>query len=156
MDNNEERPCSFCGTVSISNAILSSDPTVEYVDGDPRVSIQSIVLCHDCAEDVSDYFKERSGQSNEKKVGLSPFGEDDADVLLDRLLENDHLVMDIGFGYGIRAVEGDWKYAIMRLPGPPDVETLERSEVKDKILNAKRLTLKHLDLTAWKEFERGI
>ncbi|WP_143421201.1 hypothetical protein [Halorubrum ezzemoulense] len=156
MRHNKERPCSFCGTVSYTNAILSSEPTVEYYDGGPQASVQTVVLCHDCANDVSDYFQERSGKPDEKEAGLSPFGEDDADALLSRLLENEHLVIDTGVGYGIRAVDGDWKYAIMRLPGPPDVEALERREVKDMILDAKRLTLKHLDPSAWEEFERGI
>ena len=45
-------------------------------------------------------------ESNEDVVGPSPFGEEDAQALLDQLLENEHLVLELGrvVGYGVRVV----------------------------------------------------
>lgn len=148
--------CDFCGAEEWANTSLRGKPTVQYNDGAPRATVPNTILCFDCAKEVSDYLEARSNISNQDTEGLSPFGEADAETLLDRLRENEHLVMDLerGSGYGIRAVNGEWRRAIVRLPGPAKVETLSRKEVRDLILDAKRLTLKHFDPSAWKRFER--
>lgn len=151
------RPCDFCGIEEISNTKLSSDWMVKYEDGPARASVTGVVLCYDCAQDVNDYFEARTMKSNEDVAGLAPFGEADAQALLNRLLENEHLVLkpDRAVGYGVRAVDGEWKRAVFRAPGPLTVETLTREEVRELILSATRLTLKHLDPSAWERFERG-
>lgn len=156
MTSSESRECEFCGTEEISNTVLGSEPTMEYLDGPPRASVPSTVLCYDCAQDVSDYLEARSDKSLETQDGLAPFGKQDANALLDRLVENKQLVMEPGrgSGYGIRSVNGTWKHAVFRAPGPPMIETLTRGEVRDIVLNAKRITLKHFDPSAWERFER--
>lgn len=156
MDS-EIQECDFCGAEEMSNTILRGNPTVEYLDGPPRASVPSTVLCYDCAQDVSDYLEVRTRKTNEDVDGLAPFRETDAQALLDRLVENEYLVMELGrgSGYGIRAVGDEWKHAVFRAPGPATVETLTREEVRDLILRAKRLTLKHFDPSAWERFERG-
>lgn len=155
--NPEVRECDFCGTEEMANTILDDTPTVRYSDGPPRASIPTTVLCYDCAQDVTDYLKARSKKSNQDGDGLAPFGDTDAQAILDRLVENEHLVIEFGrgSGYGIRAVGDEWKHAVFRAPGPATVETLTREEVRDRILRAKRLTLKHFDPDAWERFERG-
>jgi hypothetical protein len=156
MTQSVSRECAFCGAEEMSNTVLRSDPTVEYMDGPPRASVPSTVLCYDCAQDVSDYLDARSESAPETPDGLAPFGEQDADALLDRLAANEHLVLERGrgSGYGIRVVDGTWKHAVFRAPGPPVIETLTRDEVRDLILDAKRVTLKHFDPSAWERFER--
>jgi hypothetical protein len=156
MSHSKIQPCNFCGVEEISNTKLSSDWMVRYEDGPARASVPGVILCYDCAQDVSDYFEARTMESNEDVVGRSPFGEEDAQALLNRLLENEHLVLEPGraAGYGVRAVDGEWKRAVFRAPGPLTIETLTQDEVRDLILSAKRLTLKHLDPSAWERFER--
>lgn len=149
------RECDFCGTKEMSNTILDSKPTVEYLDGPPRASVPSTVLCFDCAQDVSDYLEARNKETNQAVDSRAPFGEADAQALLERLIKNEQLVMEFGrgSGYGIRFVDNEWKHAVFRAPGPPMVESLTQEEVQDRILGAKRLTLKQFDLSAWKRFE---
>lgn len=158
MDHPELQPCDFCGVEEMSNTRLTSDWTIRYEDGPQRASVTSVVLCYDCAQDVNEYFEARTSESDDSVAGLAPFGEDDARVLLERLLENEHLVLEPGraSGYGVRAVDGEWKHAVFRAPGPLTIETLTRKEVRKLILSAKRLTLKHLDPSAWERFERGV
>lgn len=149
------RECDFCGTKEMSNTILDGKPTVEYLDGPPRASVPSTVLCFDCAQDVSDYLEARNRETNQAVDRRTPFGEADVQALLERVMKNEQLVMEFerGSGYGIRFVNNEWKHAVFRAPGPPMVETLTQEEVKDRILGAKRLTLKQFDLSAWKRFE---
>jgi len=149
------RECDFCGTKEMSNTILDGQPTVEYLDGPPRASVPSTVLCFDCAQDVSDYLEARNKETNQAVERRAPFGEADAQALLERLIKNEQLVMEFerGSGYGIRFVDNEWKHAVFRAPGPPIVETLTQEEVQDRILGAKRLTLKQFDLSAWKRFK---
>lgn len=153
----EIRACDICGAEEMSNTVLGTSPTVKYSDGPPMASVPGAVLCYDCAQDVSDYLTARAGTSNEEGPGLAPFGEADAQAVLDRLEENEHLVLELGrgVGYGIRAVDGEWKHAVFRAPGPATIETLTRAEVRERILNAKRLTLKHFDPSAWERYERS-
>lgn len=155
MSNPGRQPCDFCGTEEMSNTVLSSDPTVRYMDGPPQASITGAILCYDCAQDVSDYLEVRKSDSEGAVDGRAPFGEADARALLERLQDNNHLVVETGreSGYGVRAVDGDWRHAVFRAPGPATIETLTRDEVRDMILDAKRLTLKHLDPAAWNRFE---
>lgn len=148
MQNNDE-PCSICGRSAMSNARVSSRRTVEYLDGPPVASIPSVVVCHDCADEVTDYLNERTGNTESPSNRHSLFEEEDAETLADRLVENDQLVLDPGYGYGIRHVDGEWKQAIMPLPAPPTIETMDREEVEETIQSAARVTLKRLDQAAW-------
>jgi len=151
----ERQECDFCGVEEMSNGILHSDRTVEYCDGPPSASVPTTILCYDCAQDVSDYLETRANKTNQSPDGLAPFEEADAQALLDRLAENNELVIELGrsSGYGIRVIDGEWKRAICPNPAPPMVEELTRKEVLDRILSAKRLTLKQLDPSAWERFE---
>ncbi|MDS0261060.1 hypothetical protein NDI56_16805 [Haloarcula sp. S1CR25-12] len=139
----------------MSNTVLTGAETVEYLDGAPRASLPSTVLCYDCARDVRDYLEARKAIENEDSDGLAPFGEADAEAVLDRMVDNEHLVLELGreSGYGIRSRDGVWKHAVFRAPGPSTIERLTRAEVRTRILNAKRLTLKQFDPVAWDRFD---
>ena len=152
----EIRDCDFCGSEEVSNRILQGEPIIEFLDGPLGVSVPNTVLCDDCTQDVSDYLRARTAETNQDLAGLSPFEEADAQAVLDRLVENEHLVMELGqeSGYGIRFVDNEWKRAVSRIPSPPTVVTLNQEEVRDLILRAKRLTLKQFDSSAWEGFER--
>lgn len=165
----DEEPCEFCGTQEMSNTMLGSEPTIEYLDGPARASVTGAVLCYDCAQDVSDYIESRKiespedvhgpspfGETDEEAIeGLYPFGEKDAEAILDRLQENEHLVMEMGrsSGYGVRAIDGEWKRAVFFAPGPRTIKNLTRDEVRRLVLDAKRLTIKHLDSEGWRRYE---
>jgi len=157
MSDSGIRPCDFCGAKEAANTRLTSEPTVRYEDGPSRASIAGAILCYDCAEDMSDYVEARKRESADPVDGLSPFGEADARALLDRLQQNEHLVMKTArsSGYGVRAVDGELKYAVFRAPGPLTIETLSQEDVREIVLNAKRLTLKHFDQSAWDRFKRA-
>ncbi|MBX0288616.1 hypothetical protein [Haloarcula salinisoli] len=155
MSNAESRPCEFCGTEAMSNTVLTSEPTIRYLDGPPMASVTDVVLCYDCAQDVTDYLEVRTSDSEETVEGPAPFGEADAQAVLERLQANDQLVLETGreSGYGVRAVDGDWNHAVFRAPGPATVETLARDDVREMIVGAKRLALKQFDPAAWRRFE---
>lgn len=153
--NPEIRDCDFCGAEGVYNRILQGEPMIEFYDMPPGVSIPSTVLCEDCTQDVSDYLSARTTQPDQDVIGDSPFGEADAQALLGRLEANNHLVMELGrnSGNGIRAVDNEWKKVVPQLPFQPVVVTLSREEVRDLILEAKRLTVKRFDSAAWDGLE---
>lgn len=178
MTDREYEACAFCGTSEYRNARLSSEPTEQYVDGAPRASVPEIVLCYDCAEDVSGYLAARTADTDTDGSGRSPFdrlarylggrdgtdasetrespfGAADARVLMERLQANDDLVLDLGggHGYGIRFVDGEWHHAVRPDPAPPTVRTRTRAEVRQAIEDAQRLLLKRFDPAAWERFE---
>jgi hypothetical protein len=157
MKESGTQKCDFCGAEEMSNTILHGRPTVEYLDGPPRASVPSTVLCSDCAQDVSDYLEARNKNPNQTVDGRGPFEDADAQAILERLMKNKDLVMEFGrgSGYGIRYVDNEWKYAVFRAPGPATIETLTQKEVQDRILRANRLTLKQFDPSAWERFELG-
>jgi len=148
---NSKDACSFCGKKKTSNCRLRSKRTVQYEDGPSTASVQSVVLCHGCADDVSDYFEARADQPD-SDTDESPFSEADAEAILSRVEQNQELVLDFGIGYGVRSIDGQWKLAHMPLPGPPQVTEMERAEVIAEILDAPRVTVKRLDLKIWSKF----
>ena len=153
MANADLQACDFCGIEEMSNTEIRAEATTEYLDGPPHAWVPTIVLCRDCAQEVSDYLEGRAGKSDV----ISPFTEEDAQALLDRLVENEDLVLELGrtSGYGIHAVGDEFEYAFVQEPIPETIKTLTRREVRDLILNARRLTIKRFDPSTWEWFERN-
>ena len=154
-EQDEQDACDFCGTVDTANSLIDYNPIEDYVDGPPHASIPRTVLCYDCAQYVSDYLKARAGNVDQNENNPSPFEEADAEALLDRLKENESLVLvpEKERQHGIRFVDGEWLHAFTRIRKPM-VSTNSRDEIRDTILNTHRLTLRKFDSSGWNQFKR--
>lgn len=155
QSNREVGPCDVCGTEDFQNTVILSEGGIDILDGRSAASVPRTVVCYECAQVVTDYLQSLIGHPNTLNKGRSPFGEPDADTLINCLIENEHLVMELSRKsiYDVRFVDGEWKRVVLRLPSPPSVEATSEEEVRDAILNAKEITLKHLDPSAWEQFE---
>jgi hypothetical protein len=137
-------PCDICGEGGISNISIRV-VTNDYHDGPAPAQLPRMSFCRDCADDVSKYLKERAGKLKKNEEGKSPFSEPDAEELLNKLEENEQLVLET-CSHGYRHEDGNLKLAITPTPSPPD-------ELIDRISSAPRITLKRLDEEAWKEYK---
>lgn len=153
QSNQDVGPCDVCGTEDFQNTVISSEGGVHILDGRSAASVPRTVVCYDCSKIVTDYLQSLIGQSNKLVNGLSPFVEADADALIECLRENELLVMGLvrDWTYDVRFVDGKWKRVVLRLPAPPNVEATSEEEVRADILDAKHITLKHFDPSAWEQ-----
>lgn len=150
MDSAGERPCSFCGTKSVSNAELNSEPTVTYSDGETRASVSTVILCRECANDIDEYFDARQQGKSSEDRGDAQMTEDTARKILSAVSESSvNLLTAVNLGYGVRYIEGEWKHAFQPAPAPATVETIAEDELINRILSTRRVTIKRLSGSGW-------